>query len=83
MGLAVQDLWMLLSGNRRQRTHQLGALLDGYEPLRPFDRCELTLIELRRHRAPDLQQLLPMRKGLAVGKPPQAAARVAQKCIKP
>jgi hypothetical protein len=29
------------------------------------------------------KQHLPMRKGLAVGKPPQAAARVAQKCIKP
>ena len=45
MGPAVQDLWMLLSGNRRQRTHQLGALLDGYEQFRPFDRRELALIE--------------------------------------
>ncbi len=45
MGPAVQDLWMLLSGDRRQRTLQLSALLDGYEQLRPFDRRELALIE--------------------------------------
>ena len=45
MGPAVQDLWMLLSGDRRQRTHQLGALLDGYEQFRTFDRRELALIE--------------------------------------
>ncbi len=45
MGPAVQDLWMLLSGERAQRTRQLGALLDGYEQLRPFDRRELALIE--------------------------------------
>ena len=45
MGPAVQDLWMLLSGNRRQRTHQLGALIDGYEQFRSFDRRELALIE--------------------------------------
>jgi len=45
MGPAVQDLWMLLSGDRRQRTQQLSALLDGYEQLREFDRRELRLIE--------------------------------------
>ena len=44
-GPAVQDLWMLLSGDRRQQTQQLGALLDGYEQFRPFDRRELKLIE--------------------------------------
>ncbi len=44
-GPAVQDLWMLLSGDRRQRTAQLSALLDGYEQLRDFDRRELALIE--------------------------------------
>jgi Ser/Thr protein kinase RdoA (MazF antagonist) len=44
-GPAVQDLWMLLSGERRERTGQLGALLDGYEQFRPFDRRELALIE--------------------------------------
>lgn len=45
MGPAVQDLWMLLSGERRQQTQQLSALLDGYEQLRDFDRRELALIE--------------------------------------
>ncbi|AVP56219.1 serine/threonine protein kinase [Pulveribacter suum] len=44
-GPAVQDLWMLLSGERRQRTAQLSALLEGYEQLRDFDRRELALIE--------------------------------------
>ncbi len=44
-GPAVQDLWMLLSGDRRQRSWQLSALLDGYEQFRPFDRRELALIE--------------------------------------
>lgn len=45
MGPAVQDLWMLLSGDRRQRSLQLSTLLEGYEQLRDFDRRELTLIE--------------------------------------
>ncbi len=45
MGPAVQDLWMLLSGDRRQRTAQLSALVDGYEQVRDLDRSELHLIE--------------------------------------
>ena len=44
-GPAVQDLWMLISGDRQQRTRQLGALVDGYEQFREFDRSELALIE--------------------------------------
>jgi len=44
-GFAVQDLWMLLSGDRAQRTGQLSGLLDGYEQFRSFDRRELALIE--------------------------------------
>jgi Ser/Thr protein kinase RdoA (MazF antagonist) len=44
-GPAVQDLWMLLSGDRQQRTRQLGVLVDGYEQFREFDRRELALIE--------------------------------------
>ena len=44
-GPAVQDLWMLLSGDRGQRTVQLSGLLDGYEQFRSFDRRELALIE--------------------------------------
>ncbi len=45
IGPAVQDLWMLLSGDRQQRSRQLGTLVDGYEQFRPFDRRELVLIE--------------------------------------
>ncbi|RYF41067.1 MAG: serine/threonine protein kinase [Comamonadaceae bacterium] len=44
-GPAVQDLWMLLSGDRAQQQRQLGPLLDGYEQFREFDRAELALIE--------------------------------------
>jgi Ser/Thr protein kinase RdoA (MazF antagonist) len=44
-GPAVQDMWMLLSGERQQRQRQLGPLVDGYELLREFDRDELALIE--------------------------------------
>ena len=44
-GPAVQDLWMLLSGERAQCLSQLGALVDGYEEFREFDRRELALIE--------------------------------------
>jgi Ser/Thr protein kinase RdoA (MazF antagonist) len=44
-GPAVQDLWMLLSGDRAQRTGQLSAIVDGYEEVRNFDRRELALIE--------------------------------------
>ena len=44
-GPAVQDLWMLLSGEREQQTRQLGALVDGYDEFGEFDRRELALIE--------------------------------------
>ncbi|HMW24323.1 MAG TPA: serine/threonine protein kinase [Burkholderiaceae bacterium] len=44
-GPAVQDLWMLLGGDRQEMQAQLGALLDGYETMRDFDRRELALIE--------------------------------------
>ena len=44
-GPAVQDLWMLLSGDRTQRQRQLGPVIDGYELFREFDREELRLIE--------------------------------------
>ncbi len=44
-GPAVQDLWMLLSGDRREQTVALSELIDGYEQFRPFDRRELVLIE--------------------------------------
>lgn len=47
-GPAVQDLWMLLSGERAQQLQQLGALVDGYEEFRELDRRELRLIEVLR-----------------------------------
>ena len=45
MGPAVQDLWMLPSGDRRERTGQWSALLDGYTSMRTFDLRELALVE--------------------------------------
>lgn len=44
-GPAVQDLWMLLSGERDERQTCLDAVLKGYRILRPFDPRELHLIE--------------------------------------
>jgi len=44
-GPAVQDLWMLLSGDRAQQNRQLGSLIDGYEQVCEFDRRQLSLIE--------------------------------------
>jgi len=41
MGPALQDLWMLLSGDRRAMTQQLSDLLAAYEDFMPFDRREL------------------------------------------
>jgi Ser/Thr protein kinase RdoA (MazF antagonist) len=48
MGPAVQDLWMLLSGDRGSMTQQLGDVLDGYEDFAAFDRAELHLVEALR-----------------------------------
>ena len=45
MGPAIQDLWMLLSGDRAQRSMQLSMLLEGYEQMRELNRSELALIE--------------------------------------
>ncbi|HEY9150734.1 MAG: serine/threonine protein kinase [Gammaproteobacteria bacterium] len=45
MGPAVQDLWMLLSGDREEMGLQLGALLEGYEDFCDFDYHQLSLIE--------------------------------------
>jgi Ser/Thr protein kinase RdoA (MazF antagonist) len=47
-GPAVQDLWMLLSGDRGSMTRQLAAALKGYEDFCAFDRREITLIEALR-----------------------------------
>jgi Ser/Thr protein kinase RdoA (MazF antagonist) len=45
MAPAVQDLWMLLSGERREMELQLRDVLRGYEMFAPFDRSQLPLIE--------------------------------------
>jgi Ser/Thr protein kinase RdoA (MazF antagonist) len=45
MGPAVQDLWMLLSGEPEAMAWQLRQLLRGYAPFMDFDRAELGLIE--------------------------------------
>lgn len=47
-GPAIQDLWMLLSGERLDRVIQLGALLEGYEQFSEFDPRELHLVEALR-----------------------------------
>ena len=47
-GPAVQDLWMLLSGERADMTRQLGHVLAGYEQFREFDPRELSLVEALR-----------------------------------
>jgi Ser/Thr protein kinase RdoA (MazF antagonist) len=48
MGPAVQDLWMLLSGDRDEAQRQLRALLRGYEDFCEFDDRELQLVEALR-----------------------------------
>ncbi len=47
-GPAVQDLWMLLSGDRTEMTAQMIEVLDGYEDFMDFDPRELHLIEALR-----------------------------------
>lgn len=44
-GPAVQDIWMLLSGEKHERESQLEAFLDGYEEFCEFSSAELALIE--------------------------------------
>jgi Ser/Thr protein kinase RdoA (MazF antagonist) len=48
MGPALQDLWMLLSGDRASMTRQLGDVLAGYEDFFEFDVRELHLLEALR-----------------------------------
>jgi Ser/Thr protein kinase RdoA (MazF antagonist) len=48
MGPAMQDLWMLLSGDRAAMTRQLGDVLRGYEDFAELDRRELHLLEALR-----------------------------------
>jgi len=47
-GPAIQDLWMLLSGERQEMTEQMCDLLEGYEEFASLDMSELHLIEALR-----------------------------------
>jgi len=47
-GPAIQDLWMLLSGERAEMTGQLCDLLEGYNDFAELDPKELNLIEALR-----------------------------------
>ena len=48
MAPAVQDLWMMLSGDRLRQTAQLEALIEGYREFYDFNPAELRLIESLR-----------------------------------
>jgi Ser/Thr protein kinase RdoA (MazF antagonist) len=47
-GPSIQDLWMLLSGDRGSMTRQLSDVLAGYEDFHDFDPRELHLLEALR-----------------------------------
>jgi Ser/Thr protein kinase RdoA (MazF antagonist) len=47
-GPALQDLWMLLSGDRASMSKQLGLVLEGYRQFFEFERGELHLLEALR-----------------------------------
>ena len=47
-GPAIQDLWMLLSGDRNQKLAQLSELIEGYNEFFDFNPAELPLIESMR-----------------------------------
>ncbi|MDH5437156.1 MAG: serine/threonine protein kinase, partial [Gammaproteobacteria bacterium] len=48
MGPAIQDLWMLLSGDRHEMEQQLAKVLRGYVEFMDFNPAELNLIEALR-----------------------------------
>ena len=48
MGPAVQDLWMMLSGDREAMGQQLRSIISGYEDFCEFDDNQLGLIEALR-----------------------------------
>ena len=48
MAPAVQDLWMLLSGDRREQALQMTELVEGYNEFYDFDIGELRLVEVLR-----------------------------------
>jgi len=63
-GPAMQDLWMLLSGDKASRQRQLSEIVEGYELFREFDLRELRLIEpLRAMRVLNYSAWLARRWG--------------------
>ncbi len=48
MGPAIQDIWMLLSGDRMRQTTQMDIIVEGYEQFFSFNPAELKLIESLR-----------------------------------
>ena len=47
-GPAIQDLWMMLSGNRAQQSLQIKKILEGYSDFSEFNPSELYLVEICR-----------------------------------
>ena len=45
MGPAIQDIWMLLSGDASEQRQQIYTILDGYEEFCEFDERQLSFIE--------------------------------------
>ncbi|MBB3167018.1 serine/threonine protein kinase [Simiduia aestuariiviva] len=48
MGPAIQDIWMLLSGDRQQQLAQLSEIVEGYDMFCNFDARELQFVEALR-----------------------------------
>jgi len=48
MGPPIQDLWMLLSGNREEMTQQFAWIMEGYADFQRFDATSLHLVEVLR-----------------------------------
>lgn len=47
-GPAIQDIWLLLSGDRQQRTLQLSEIAEGYNEFYDFEPSQLALVEALR-----------------------------------
>jgi len=48
MGPAIQDLWMMLSGERSEQVRQMGDILAGYEDFGEFNPRQMHLVEALR-----------------------------------
>ena len=48
MGPAVQDLWMMLSGDQQEMARQFEDIMEGYTQFYDFDRTQLSLVESLR-----------------------------------